>query len=453
MSSTSITITTQSDAINRIHSTTLKNSFSPGFTASLSSLDYFKRHRPLAIQNQPTLSTGPWLIALVSDLDKESCRERDLTSGKLIATSCVHANAWVSYLKRGILDLKLQKSRNSKFISITNKQDQMKWLDEVTLESGRPLDTIQRNESASGNRAMELSELAWFHGRLLAPDDRTGALLEISSPHGDLHDTQVTDMLPGKQASHVPPSTLHRMTLRGGDGSINQAAFKAEWMVVKDDELVIGGHGRPYTDAQGAVLSENPLWVKIVSRNKNGEEERKDNAGLEVKEHVNWTVRYEAVRKALGIQSPGYIMHEAVLWSHERREWVMLPRRCSKEAFDSRTFDRKGCNKIVIANEGFSDLRSIVIGGLKDETSARGFSAAAFVPGSGEHVVVAVRTVELEGEEADVSGVVGGGKERRNGKWARVTESYMSVFDVTTGDILMDEMKVSDLKYEGLAIL
>lgn len=387
----------------------------------LSSLEYEMRHRPSAY-NLRSLTTGPWLIALVADLDKDSCRERSASAARMVPASCLHANAWVSFLKRGVLDLSV-KAR----VSPANKSEDgvLTWLDEMPLENVRPI-TAEERRIQSGNRGMELSELTWFNGHLMAPDDRTGALLEIASPHGML-DGRARKLLPFDPSS-VPPSVLQRTVLRDGDGSDDDGAFKAEWMVVKDEALVVGGHGRPYTDARNGamILSTGPTWVKSVSR------------GLELS-HGNWSARYDEVASSAGVRFPGYLMHEAVLWSHERREWIFLPRRRSEEPFDAQSVMKKGWNGLIVADEKFVSLRRVVIKGLSDDSGLRGFSSAKFVPGSKDRLVAALRTIEIE--------------KQTKSKWSRRTASYMSVFDVVTGDMVMEERKVSNLKYEGLAFL
>lgn len=382
-----------------------------------SSLEVMLHHRP-ATYKSPTFQSGPWLIALVADEDRGSCQRRDDTTNKLHTTACMGATVWVSYFKRGILTLPFSgKSSNHRLTpNIT-------WLDEIVLEDSRKAyDSL----SITGNRGMELSELEWFNGKLLAPDDHAGMLTEISSPYGGLDDAGHA-LLPGIP-TNIPPGVRRKALLLDGDGNVKSQVFKGEWMVIKDGDLLIGGHGRPYTVAGDGskVLSVGPKWVKIV------------HDGLNVL-HTNWTRQYDEVAKAAGVQWPGYLMHEAVLWSNDRREWVFLPRRRSTEAFDADKNQHMGWNVVIVGNEELNSFRQIMIDGLTDRSGTRGFSSAKFVPGSKDRLVTALRTVELEWKVDDA--------------WLRKTESYISVFDLDGGEIVLEETKISDKKYEGLVFL
>lgn len=57
--------------------------------------------------------------------------------------------------------------------------------------------------------------------------------------------------------------------------------------------------------------------------------------GFELKvHHLNWIENYQAIRKAIGIEWPGYLLHESATWSPILRKWYFLPRRCSKERYN-----------------------------------------------------------------------------------------------------------------------
>lgn len=214
------------------------------------------------------------------------------------------------------------------------------------------------------------------------------------------------------------------------------APFKAEWMAVKDGELVVGGHGRAFTDGSGAVVNDAALWVHHVAMSPdNGTTAVGE---LCVTESVHWGERYAALQAAIGVRPAGFLIHEAVLWSRARRERVFLPRRRSDSAFDARSVGARGWNGVVVANERLDSFRSFQVDALADDSGARGFSAAAFVPGTRERVVLAVRTVKLEA-----------GPVRKR----RFTESYVSAFDVVTGHVVLGEQKVSELKLEDIAFL
>ena len=97
--------------------------------------------------------------------------------------------------------------------------------------------------------------------------------------------------------------------------------------------------------------------------------------------------------------------------------------------------EKKGTNKIVIVDERFT--KGEVIDIKMDVDPLHGFSTASFVPNSNERHVVAVRSVEED--------CVGGDESLCKQR------SYMIVFDVLTGEVLMDEVKFeSDVKFEGI---
>lgn len=102
---------------------------------------------------------------MVADRDAEACEP----------APCRSATAWVSAFKRMRLRLP------------ANAPASLEPVDETVLRGVR---------AGPGNRAMELSDLVWYGGRLLSPDDRTGTLLELTSPHGALRDAAVRTLLP-----------------------------------------------------------------------------------------------------------------------------------------------------------------------------------------------------------------------------------------------------------------
>ncbi|KAG6613945.1 Soluble calcium-activated nucleotidase [Phytophthora cinnamomi] len=126
--------------------------------------------------------------------------------------------------------------------------------------------TTSMNEAG---RSFELNELAWFNGKLLAFDDRTGIVFRLKNFE-----------------SPAPRSPCR----------------KHEWATVKDGELYMGSVGKEFTDNSGNVISDGNLWVAVMDR-----------AG-DVR-HEDWTAHFAAVRKALGCEWPGYVVHEAIEWS------------------------------------------------------------------------------------------------------------------------------------------
>lgn len=341
----------------------------------------------------------PRLIAFITDLDRDACRDYHLNYRRI---PCGNANVWVSYYKRALLKLSAGK---------------VEWVDKFRLES--------RTMSNNGMRAMELSELIFFGDHLLAPDDRTGVLFEILSPRGSLPKKYVRYAPSG--SDNINPSTLRRAVLDDGDGTDRFKAFKSEWSVVKDRTLIIGGHGRPVTTSDGKVSSTGPLWVKTMPHD------------FSAVKHLNWTAQYNALNAAAGVAFPGYLMHEAVLWSSIHREWVFLPRRRSTEAYSSADNEKRGWNGLLIASEDFSHVRVQNIPQLLEPNGFRGFSSAKFVPGSDDRVIAALRTVEID--------------PGNHGYKNRYTETFISVFNIVTGETIMKETRVGYKKYEGLVFL
>ncbi len=340
------------------------------------------------------------LIAFITDLDRESCRD---TRNHYRPTTCASANVWVSYYKRAILP-PLAPGR------LTTVP--LQWVDKTRLET----------RSITGARGMELSELVFLGDHLVAPDDRTGVLYEILSPRGALP-TIATAFAPTHSAT-ITPSILKRAVLRDGAG--DGGAFKGEWAVNKDGVLVIGGHGRPVTDGAMNIRSRGPLWVKHVTPDFNVR-------------HHNWTATYAKLDAAAGVRFPSYLMHEAVLWSALRREWVFLPRRRSEQPFDPVANEKRGWNCALIASESFGDVRTRFIPDLYDSTGLRGFSSAKFLPGSNDEIVVALRTIEVDAGN--------------HGYAKRYTETFISAFNIVTGQVLLKETRVGYKKYEGLVFL
>jgi len=243
-----------------------------------------------------------------------------------------------------------------------------------------------------GARGMELSDICNFNGKVYTFDDRTGLVYEIGE-------------------SHFSPAFV----LADGDGTDGKG-FKAEWCTVKNDELYIGGMGKEWTDQKGNFVNYNPMYVKTIS------------ASGELK-HVRWVDEYNAVRKATGTLSPGYILNEAVVWlpntgDDGKGRWLITPRRLSKEKYDAELDEYRCTNKGMLATEDFSSVTVLDdIGGL---IRTRGFSSIKFLPFR-ENEVVVLKTEEVSG-----------------------ANTYMMVYNLNTGEILMPDTHVGNNKFEGL---
>ena len=270
----------------------------------------------------------------------------------------------------------------------------------IKFEETRELLT-KHNEAGRG---AEFSELTVFNNRLLTFDDRTGDVFEIlNGPDGE------------------SSFCLPRFVITEGSGETDKG-MKWEWSTVKNGELYMGSMGKKYTRADGSVVNTHNLWIAILDGH--GELRRE-----------NWAERYEVVRRALDATDPGYLIIEAVNWSDALRKWVFLPRRISKEAYNDVVDEKKGGNKIVLVDENFKKAEVVEISNMSKDP-LRGFSSFAFVPGTKDRHMMAIRSVE---EDCAIDG--GECKQR----------SYFLIIDVLTGAVLSDEVQFPEnLKFEGL---
>jgi soluble calcium-activated nucleotidase 1 len=206
-----------------------------------------------------------------------------------------------------------------------------------------------------------------------------------------------------------------------GDGLSSDKGMKVEWATVKDGVMVVGSFGKEYTNKEGAVLHSNNLWAVTVHRD----------AAIA---HHDWSDHYGAMRTAMGMERPGYMIHEAVAWSPHHRAWYVFPRRLSTEAYDDVADEVRGGNTVIIAAHDFKEVKSRPIG---TRTPTRGFSSAKFLPGSHDTVVLALKSEE----NAD----------------AGTQRSYIAVY-AEGGDgswrTLMEETALPiDRKFEGVEVL
>lgn len=181
-------------------------------------------------------------------------------------------HTWFSFLKAGELK-----------ISSDYEHATMDWHDDKDI-------TIISQISAGG-RSMELSDLKVFDGHLVTVDDRTGIIYQL---HNNFKDA-------------VP-----WLILNDGPGNVTKG-FKAEWMTVKNNQLIVGGLGKEWTTTEGVFVNHNPMYIKIVTHT--GEVQ-----------HVNWVDNYLKLRKAVGIEWPGYMIHESGQWSEVHQKWFFMPR-------------------------------------------------------------------------------------------------------------------------------
>ncbi|RWS13209.1 soluble calcium-activated nucleotidase 1-like protein [Dinothrombium tinctorium] len=239
-------------------------------------------------------------------------------------------------------------------------------------------------------RGMELSELAVFNGRLYSCDDRTGIVYELRN-----------DML------------IPWVILTDGNGSTSKE-FKCEWIAIKGQNMYVGSLGKEWTSVTGELENYNPQWVKVIS------------VTGEVK-HIDWRENYLALRSSVGIYYPGYMIHESAAWSNIARKWFFLPRRASHSAYNEIDDETKGTNVLLTADESFSLIESTQIGSV---ISSRGFSSFKFLPNSDDKIIIAIKSEEYRGEIA----------------------SYITAFTVD-GEVLLDEQKIDQIKYEGFEFI
>jgi soluble calcium-activated nucleotidase 1 len=271
----------------------------------------------------------------------------------------------------------------------------------MEMEKTRTLKT-KHNEAGRG---AEFSELTIYNGRLLTFDDRTGDVFEILNTEDG-------------QDSYVAP----RYVITEGEGDTDKG-MKWEWATVKDGELWMGSMGKEFTKPDGSIANVNNLWVTIM--NEFGQLRR-----------VNWTEKFLYIRKVLGATSPGYVIHEAINWSPHMRKWVFAPRRISSESYNDVLDEKRGSNKLVLVDEDFKKSEIVEVK-MANSDGLHGFSSFAFVPDTKDEHAIALRSVEEDcaGDDLDVC------KQR----------SYIVIFNVLTGEVLMDEVQIEEpLKYEGI---
>jgi len=218
--------------------------------------------------------------------------------------------------------------------------------------------------------------------------------------------------------------SIPRFILTEGDGETDKG-MKVEWSTVKDGNLYIGSFGKEFTNPAGEIVNKNNMWIVVV-----------DHMGR-IKRY-DWSDIYNTVRTSVNAEAPGYLVHEAVLWSEKQKKWMFLPRRLSTTAYDEVEDERKGSNVLITADASFRNVKVVDIKLDQDGMDGlHGFSSFAFVPGSGDRHAAALRSVEdtCTGDDDEVC------KQR----------SFIVVFDTVTGEVLMQEKMVSEtMKFEGV---
>jgi len=87
--------------------------------------------------------------------------------------------------------------------------------------------------------------------------------------------------------------------------------------------------------------------------------------------------------------------------------------------------ERHGTNVLISCDADFNDIALVHVGTLEP---THGFSSFKFVPGTGDDVAVALKSREVSGE----------------------ISSFVMVFNVETGHVLMPETQIDTEKFEGI---
>ncbi|EYC11459.1 hypothetical protein Y032_0050g1924 [Ancylostoma ceylanicum] len=285
-------------------------------------------------------------------------------------------------------------SENWKWRAITRKGKLTLAADNTTVK----VDWVEGSdhELTSGlnykGRAMELSDLSEYNGHLLSPDDKTGLLYDI------------------KDDKAIP-----WVFLNSGPGNTTKG-MKVEWLTIKDNLLYAGGHGSEYRNKKGEVVSDDPMWIKTITK-----------AGKVKSE--NWTDVFSRIRWAAGYPAPGYLTHEAVQWSDKLQRWLFLPRKASLTPYVESEDETKGANILIRGNVELTKFLTVSIGGAEVKHPDRGFSAFDFIPGTEDRLIVALKSKEVEGSDP---------------------ESYITVFDIDGVVLLEDQKLEGNYKFEGI---
>ncbi|XP_045515645.1 apyrase [Pieris brassicae] len=260
----------------------------------------------------------------------------------------------------------------------------------VTVTWDRTPNLLLSSTYSHKGRGMELSELIVFDGRLLTFDDRSGMIFEL-----------------------INNKVIPWVILSDGNG-YNEKGFKSEWATIKDEILYVGSMGKEWTTASGEFQTYDPMWVKAI--NIHGEVQ-----------HLNWVHQYKTLRQAIGIEWPGYMIHESGMWSEINKKWYFLPRRCSQQPYNESRDEVMGCNYLITADNNFNSCKAKQITKLQPK---HGYSSFKFIPGTEDEAIVALKTTEFEGK----------------------TATYISAFR-TDGTVLLDNTFVEDLKFEGIEFI
>ena len=173
--------------------------------------------------------------------------------------------------------------------------------------------------------------------------------------------------------------------------------------------------GREWVGDDGRIEHYNPQWVKQIDRNWHVES-------------LDWRKAFEAMRATVGVRSPGYLWHEAIIWDSLLRRWIVLPRKASLEAYSPVADETRGTNLLLLATEDFSIIDQLRIGPLEPDW---GFAAIRKVPGTND-TFAALKVLEVGSR----------------------TATKICVFDLK-GNMLLEPAfhEVDEQKFEGLEFI
>jgi soluble calcium-activated nucleotidase 1 len=364
---------------------------------------YFRLKEEISRKNKPVQSSsGEWKkmqkngkeyantvnILLIADQDKASIQTDPKTGKKTFISQLVK----VKLLKHG-------ESPNHTY-SVKKVQHGQVILSEEDV-------MLSPDSSTKNLRGAELSSLCYHRGKLLTCDDRTGKIYSLKRK---------------SKGGALDYELVFEHFCADRDGSNPDEAFKAEWLVSKDNKLYVGSHGRPES-APGLAI-DRMRWVKVI-----------DSTGKVA--HENWASKFDTITKKLGAK--GYVTHESALWSNIHKRWFFYPRRISDHKWDPKTDAISGNNKFLAVRENSKrQFTDILVQNVLPLDPIRGCADLDFVPCTGDTEVAAVRTVEMTVDGKDV------------------LKSFISIFGID-GRVIMPEIEIIrdgvELKLEGIVCL
>ena len=189
----------------------------------------------------------------------------------------------------------------------------------------------------------EYSDLIRYNGKLLTCCDATGIVFWVDPKNADKN-IEEDAILNGASSETIVARPQHIITHKDG------SAMKLEWMtsypsgVPGKDHLLMGGHGT--TEKHKEVFILNALNNTIES--------------------YNWGPFYNKIAKHLNVQSTGYVVNEAIVYSEDHQCLVVAPRVISRsEPYSELVSYNNGCGKVLLLscsnNKSFNVERTIVL--------------------------------------------------------------------------------------------